>query len=624
MKAHKLFLLSLLPFPILSYEFLPTHIILFYIGLIILRFFTLIPKIILFPISAYILYMLKMSFENFFLPEPMISFLALMCLLRILDKDKSDYKINRILGLMWIGSFALFKTDLLYLIFMLFSLYLNFKILAYNDNQTIKLSSLFKIKSMNFKEICLSLLLISILFVFFPRFYGFLPRVNSPQQGQIGYSKTIDNSKITNLQFSSKNAFTVELEKMIPITELYWRGRVHSKTDGYNWKSETLVYSKLKLSSAPLLSYQMKYEQDLAGDIVLLDTPGKISSSSLAYTLDNETNTYSTYLKNRKIIVNARSSLQGKQTNINKLNKNKYLKLPKFLPEAFRVYLRDLKLNKKIELNTIIKRFKMYLKKEKFTYALNPGDVTSLSKFLKVKKGFCTHYASLLGLTFRNFGFPTRLVSGFQGGEYNELGGFYTISSNDAHAWVEVYTENNWIRVDPTAFVEPDRLNYGGEAFFTENQDQLRDRNSNSNFILYLKKSYGMINYKMSLWLDSFDQDKQESISKNLSLNKNAFFIIGFILIIFLLFLFYILRRKLAPSLSLHDQLLQKLINHLNRKYSAQIEAYDSIEAIKLKAALYKDISSFMDIYEQIKYNQQMDQKHIKELKLQLQIILSK
>ena len=47
-------------------------------------------------------------------------------------------------------------------------------------------------------------------------------------------------------------------------------------------------------------------------------------------------------------------------------------------------------------------------------------------------------------------GIPARIVSGYYGGEYNSLGKFYTFKQQDAHSWVEVYLDNQWVLYDPT------------------------------------------------------------------------------------------------------------------------------------------------------------------------------
>jgi hypothetical protein len=55
-------------------------------------------------------------------------------------------------------------------------------------------------------------------------------------------------------------------------------------------------------------------------------------------------------------------------------------------------------------------------------------------------------------------GIPARVVVGYLGGEYNDLGHFFLVRQADTHAWCEVWLpENGWTRVDPTAAVAPGR-----------------------------------------------------------------------------------------------------------------------------------------------------------------------
>ncbi len=57
---------------------------------------------------------------------------------------------------------------------------------------------------------------------------------------------------------------------------------------------------------------------------------------------------------------------------------------------------------------------------------------------------------------------PARVVTGYQGGEWNPIGHYLLIRRSDAHAWVEVWEDGRgWVRVDPTAVVAPERLRRG-------------------------------------------------------------------------------------------------------------------------------------------------------------------
>jgi protein-glutamine gamma-glutamyltransferase len=61
---------------------------------------------------------------------------------------------------------------------------------------------------------------------------------------------------------------------------------------------------------------------------------------------------------------------------------------------------------------------------------------------------------------------PARVVMGYQGGELNALGGYYIVRQSDAHAWTEVWLEDEgWIRVDGVAAVAPERVALGFDRF---------------------------------------------------------------------------------------------------------------------------------------------------------------
>ncbi len=67
------------------------------------------------------------------------------------------------------------------------------------------------------------------------------------------------------------------------------------------------------------------------------------------------------------------------------------------------------------------------------------------------KTGYCEHFATAMVLMLRGLGIPSRLVTGFLHGEWNEYGGYYIVRQRDAHAWVEVYfPASGWITFDPT------------------------------------------------------------------------------------------------------------------------------------------------------------------------------
>ena len=102
---------------------------------------------------------------------------------------------------------------------------------------------------------------------------------------------------------------------------------------------------------------------------------------------------------------------------------------------------------------------------EEYYYTLEPPPLGSspVDRFLfDTRRGFCEHYASAFAFLMRSAGIPARIVLGYQGGEINPLGGHLIVRQSDAHAWTEVWLpETGWYRVDPTAAVAPERIDYG-------------------------------------------------------------------------------------------------------------------------------------------------------------------
>ena len=71
----------------------------------------------------------------------------------------------------------------------------------------------------------------------------------------------------------------------------------------------------------------------------------------------------------------------------------------------------------------------------------------------QTKRGHCELFASALTLAARSLGVPARVVNGYFGGDWNDVGGFLLIRQQHAHAWVEAWIDGRWQRFDPTPAV---------------------------------------------------------------------------------------------------------------------------------------------------------------------------
>ncbi|NIQ98052.1 MAG: transglutaminase family protein, partial [Desulfuromonadales bacterium] len=72
------------------------------------------------------------------------------------------------------------------------------------------------------------------------------------------------------------------------------------------------------------------------------------------------------------------------------------------------------------------------------------------------QRGYCEYFASSFATVLRLAGVPARLVGGYYGGRYNDLGGYYLVTDDMAHVWVEAYLEGRqgWVRVDPSTLAQ--------------------------------------------------------------------------------------------------------------------------------------------------------------------------
>ncbi len=88
-----------------------------------------------------------------------------------------------------------------------------------------------------------------------------------------------------------------------------------------------------------------------------------------------------------------------------------------------------------------------------FVYSLATAPGTSdddLVNFLDGKTGYCEQYAGAMAAMVRKAGVPARMVLGYTPGQA-QGDGVRLITTDDAHAWVEVYFDGlGWVPFDPT------------------------------------------------------------------------------------------------------------------------------------------------------------------------------
>jgi hypothetical protein len=84
------------------------------------------------------------------------------------------------------------------------------------------------------------------------------------------------------------------------------------------------------------------------------------------------------------------------------------------------------------------------------------GVADPLARFLLEKKpGHCEYFATAMAVLLRYNGIPSRVVNGFQSGEWSPITESFIVRQSDAHAWVEAWiTSRGWVTFDPTPLQE--------------------------------------------------------------------------------------------------------------------------------------------------------------------------
>ena len=155
-----------------------------------------------------------------------------------------------------------------------------------------------------------------------------------------------------------------------------------------------------------------------------------------------------------------------------------------------------------------------------YSYTLEPGvygNETADEFWFDRKEGFCEHIASAFVVLMRALDIPARIVTGYQGGERNEVDGYWVLRQSDAHAWAEVWRADvGWVRVDPTASVAPGRVGAfqrlsAPPGFFAGAIGTL-----SPGFAQNLRAAWEAVNNGWNQWVLNYTQSRQLDLLKNI------------------------------------------------------------------------------------------------------------
>jgi hypothetical protein len=151
----------------------------------------------------------------------------------------------------------------------------------------------------------------------------------------------------------------------------------------------------------------------------------------------------------------------------------------------------------------------------KFYYSLSPPPLGTnpVDDFLfSTREGFCEHFASALATLARAGGLPARVVVGYQGGELNPFADYWIVRQANAHAWVEVWLDGAWRRVDPTAAVAPERIERGIDQTLTSSAGVAERLWRVNPFVNRLVLSWDALGAAWDRWVLAYGPEMQEDL----------------------------------------------------------------------------------------------------------------
>src|SRR6266704_5372097 len=390
-----------------------------------------------------------------------------------------------------------------------------------------------------FKLLAQAAPLVVLLFLLFPRINtGFRLRIGDLRSAMTGFSDRLSPGGIAALANSTNIAFRAEFpdRRMGPVGPMYWRGLVMWHCEGMEWRGP---YAPTSISdssrrypaSDKTIRQRITIPPHGARWMFALDRPlGSPSGAMLA----RGNYLYSVQLIRKPRRYEVISSTEPVRTELDAYERRQALQLPASISPAVRELAASFAADDS-EPRQTVSRALQFFRNQGFRYSLTPGEYNKndLEEFLFHRRtGFCEHYAASFATLMRLAGIPARVVLGYLGGEYNDLGGFFLVRQSDTHAWCEVWIpENGWTRIDPTAVVAPGRASLDLSSFLASRIASGEIATGRTTFVTRLvrlplvnqiRSIWEALNYQWDTRVMGFDADVQDVLLTSLGLTNSG------------------------------------------------------------------------------------------------------
>ncbi|MCK9231649.1 MAG: DUF3488 and transglutaminase-like domain-containing protein [Syntrophales bacterium] len=452
-------------------------------------------------VAMVIVTFLRLRIDNIVVPA--VDILLVMIALKFMeDKQPRDYFQIFVLSLLLLAGSSLLSLDMIFLAYLIAFLFLLSSatvLLAYFAEDPALVMPRRTLIAIALKSLLIPLVALPvtvILFVLLPRtshpFFDFLNRTGPATSG---FSDHVRLGGVADIQEDTTIAFRVAMARLDE-DALYWRGIVFDQFDGRTWKTLRTPPATTFHISAPTrrVRYTVYLEPSDNRYLFTLDKPVFVSlrnargGGNLVYTLPDP---ILRKIRYEGVSVPADDFIPAHE------NPRAYLDLPPGLED---IRALTASLTRGLAPLPAVRALHGYLHHGPFRYALSdlPRSSRPLQDFLfRHRYGNCEYFASAMTVMARSAGVPARLVGGYRGGYYHDLGGYYAVLQKNAHVWTEVWLEGHgWLRVDPTpaALLIATSVWQGGFGFRVRMIFDLLEYYWNINVIAYdLQKQFRLL-----------------------------------------------------------------------------------------------------------------------------------
>lgn len=458
--------------------------------------------------------------------------------------------------------------------------------------------------------------LMLVFFLFFPRIQGPLWALPQASGGGVsGLSDEMSPGSLSSLSLSDAVAFRVEFATPPPATSrLYWRGPVMWDFDGRTWRSgdDKPVYLRDVRGEGLPIRYTVTLEPHNMRWMFAIDMPAQRPEAGIV-TGDAQV------LALRPIRARLRYEMSSYlEYRFGPRETTETLRRATQLPDGFNP--RALRLARSWREQTddparLVQKALALFRDEPFFYTLVPPELGahSVDEFLfTTRRGFCEHFASSFVVLMRAAGVPARVVTGYQGGTDNPVGGYLIVRQADAHAWAEVwFQERGWVRVDPTAAVSPLRIESGLAAAVPSNDPVPLLLRTDSAWLKRARFALDAVTNGWNQWVLGYTADRQMRIMSqlmgpNISWRNVAIALVGVTLAVVALLAIFTLRRHVHPRQDPVAKAWNRFSAKLGKRGLARRPSEGPVQYVdRLSAALPEHARQFRtigDLYARLRY----------------------